>query len=178
MAATAPLARFLDGLERLLNIVAKAVIVVSASTIFLVLLVSIVLRFLSVGQVVSTNLSELPSLILPWLILGGVVVAAQHGAHLSISFITARLSGVWETLAVVLRMLITFYVYGKLALNIAEVMPIVADEHSAILGVSTAVTYVGVMAGFVMLLVTEAIHFLRYLSYQVRFPSSLGGEEA
>lgn len=178
MAATAPLARFLDGLERLLDLVAKAVIVISASTIFLVLLVSIVLRFFAVGQVVSTNLSELPSLILPWLILGGVVVAARHGAHLSVSYITDRLSGAWEAAALVLRMLITFYVYGKLALNIGEVMPIVADEHSAILGVSTAVTYAGVMAGFVMLLITEAIHFVRYLAYRTRFPSSLSGEEA
>jgi len=170
------LSHALDRIERSINLLARLVMMASMLTLFIVLLLSILLRFLGRGQDWSVLMSELPTLLLPWLIFGGVVAAAQYGAHLSITFLTGRLRGGPQRAAVTLRLLAIFWVYGVLAWNTLDVLPIVADEHSAILGVSNGVTYGCVVGGFVLLLITEAVHYLRYLLWAVPLPSSFTGE--
>lgn len=170
--------RWLARAENGIGVFCKVVITLSLCIMFAVLLSSIVLRYFGIGQTFTTSVSELPELLFPWLISAGFVLAVQHGAHLSILFLTARLHGVAQRAAIVLRLLVIVFVYAVLTWKTAEILPIISDEHSAILGVSAGWTYGCLLGGFVLLIAGELIIFTRYVLHGVRPQSTLVTEAA
>ena len=162
--------------ELVINKICKLAILVSASVIFITLLLNILLRALGVGQVISTYTSEIPSLLLPWLIFGGAVIGVQHGAHLSINMIVGKLRGRLLHGTLIFRLAVILYVYGVLAWYAIDIIPIIKDEYSAILEVSNLWVYTCLLAGFLMIAVTEIIHYLAYVLFGKSIPSTLSGE--
>lgn len=148
-----------DGVIRRFCVV---IMVLAVAGMFFVLLASVFARYLGVGNML-TPLSELPELLFPWFVMAGVVLAASRGTHLSIMFITQRLHGRLLTAAVTLRAVVVIYVYSRLTAAGIEILPIVADEHTAILGASSAWTYGCVVGGVVLLVVEEVFGWLRHV---------------
>lgn len=175
MSDTAHL-RSLTRMEQGIALLCKSVIGITLCTMFSVMLCSIVLRYLAVGMRFTTLISELPELLFPWLISAGMVLAAQHGSHLSILFLTARLRGRALSAAILLRLLCILAVYGLLAFETALVLPIISEEYSAILGVSAGLTYACLMAGFLLLILSELIISIRYFCYAILPVNSLSAE--
>jgi TRAP-type C4-dicarboxylate transport system permease small subunit len=159
-AMRAAVVRQMELADRMIVRLCVAVMVVSVAGMFFVLLAAVFMRYLGVGNLL-TWASELPELLFPWLVMAGVVLAASKGTHLSILFITERLHGRWLTAAVTLRALVVLYVYGRLIAAGIEILPIVADEHTAILGASSAWTYGCVIGGITLLVVEELFGWLR-----------------
>jgi len=178
MAERSALRACLQSLEQGIAIICKAVIGLTLCSMLAVMLCSIVLRYLSMGLRFTTWVSELPELLFPWLIAAGIVLAVQRGAHLSILFLTARLHGRALSLALLARLLAIVSVYSVLSIESAQVLPIVAEEHSAILGVSQGLTWACLLAGFVLLIVSELVISVRYFLWGVRPVSSLSAEAA
>lgn len=156
----ASLLRHIERIDQAIRGFCIVIMVLAVAGMFFVLLASVFARYLGVGNQL-TWASELPGLLFPWLVMSGVVLAASRGSHLSIMFITQRLHGAWLTAAVSLRAVVVIYVYSRLTAAGIDILPIVADEHTAILGASSAWTYGCVIGGIVLLVVEEVFGWLR-----------------
>lgn len=128
----------------------RSVLYITLSVVFVILSANVALRYAA-----GTSLkwaSELPELMFPWMIMAGVVLAAQHGSHIAVVLLTQRLgpSRRWVLGA---GSLIVAGLYGGLALAAWPVFEIAADERSPIMQVPGSVTVGCLLLGFTMLAV-------------------------
>ena len=114
--------------------------------LFLVLSVNVALRY--IGGTSMQWAGEVPELVFPWMVMAGVVLAAQHGTHISIVWLTEKFSASVRRFFLLLNAGLLFVGYGFLTWGTWTLLPIVHTEHSHVLGVPTSVTYSCMMLGF------------------------------
>ncbi|CAM3648973.1 TRAP transporter small permease [Paracidovorax anthurii] len=127
-----------------------AVLYVTLSVVFLILSTNVVLRY-----VAGTSLAwaaELPELMFPWMIMAGVVLAAQHGSHIAVVLLTQRL-GAARRWVLAAGSLVVVVLYLGLAWTAWPVFEIAADERSPIMQVPGSVSVGCLLLGFVLLAV-------------------------
>ena len=79
-----------NALERSIVVVCSLVLWLTSAVIFVILTANTVLRYVSGSSLQWAN--ELPELLFPWLVMAGVVLGAQHGAHITTTFLMEKLS--------------------------------------------------------------------------------------
>ena len=79
--AGSPALRIADGIGLLLDRLAVAVATASLVAIFFALMAEVVVRYMTSAGLGWPN--EVPNLLFPWLIMGGIVAGAQRGAHIA-----------------------------------------------------------------------------------------------
>ncbi|MFM7024818.1 MAG: TRAP transporter small permease [Limnohabitans sp.] len=131
-----------------------AVLYVTLSVVFVILSVNVVLRYAA-----GTSLawaSELPELMFPWMIMSGVVIAAQHGSHIAVVILTQKLGSArrWVLTA---GSLVVAGLYLGLAYAAWPVFEIAADERSPIMQVPGSVSVGCLLLGFVMLAIVTLV---------------------
>ena len=89
--------------------------------------------------------------------MAGVVLAAQHGAHITTSFLMDKLSGSVRRLWGVLGWSVVSVLYATLAVATWRMLDIVHDEKSPILQIPGSVTYGCVMTGMALLAVLALV---------------------
>lgn len=136
-------------LERAVVAVCSLVLWLSTAVIFLILTANTVLRYVSGSSLQWAN--ELPELLFPWLVMAGVVLAAEKGAHIATVFLVEALPPAARRAFGVLGWLVVAGLYATLAWATFSMLEIVHDEKSPILQVPGSVTYGCVMGGMVML---------------------------
>jgi TRAP-type C4-dicarboxylate transport system permease small subunit len=141
--------------ERMIIMICQALLWISTTAIFVILTVNTILRYATGSSLQWAN--EVPELLFPWLVMAGVVMAAQRGAHITTTILIDKLSpSVRRGLSVVVS-LIVCGLYGTLALATWRMLEIVHDEKSPILQVPGSVTYAAVMVAMAMLAVLALI---------------------
>ena len=138
-------------LERAISAVCQALLWLSTVVIFVILVANTILRYATGASLQWAN--EVPELLFPWLVMSGVVLAAQHGAHITTSFLVDKLPQALRQLCAVAGWLMVCALYLLLARATWLMLEIVHDEKSPILQVPGSVTYACVMVGMVMLAV-------------------------
>lgn len=136
-------------LERVIVAVCSLVLWLTTAVIFLILTVNTVLRYVSGSSLQWAN--ELPELLFPWLVIAGVVLAAEKGAHIATVFLVESVPPAARRVIGVLGWLVVAGLYATLAWATFSMLEIVHDEKSPILQVPGSVTYGCVMGGMVML---------------------------
>jgi len=131
--------------------ICRAVLWVSTSVIFVILCANTVLRYATGASLQWGN--EVPELLFPWLVMAGVVLAAQHGAHITTSFMMEKLPFSARRPLTALSWLVVAALYATLTVATFQMLDIVHDEKSPILHVPGSVTYGCVMGGMAMLAV-------------------------
>lgn len=124
-------------------------------TLYLTLTVTFLILSINVGlrYAAGTSLawaSELPELMFPWMIMAGVVLAAQHGSHIAVVLITQRL-GASRRWVLAAGSLLVATMYLGLAWTTWPLFEIAADERTPILEVPGSVSVGCLMLGFVLL---------------------------
>lgn len=146
-------------LEKAISAMCQALLWISTVVIFAILAINTILRYATGASLQWAN--EVPELLFPWLVMAGVVLAAQHGAHITTSFLVDKLAhgprkalavGGWLTVAAL---------YTTLAWATWGMLDIVHDEKSPILGVPGSVTYACVLVGMAMLAVQALVSMAR-----------------
>lgn len=125
-----------------------AVLYVTLSVVFTILSVNVALRYAA-----GTSLrwaSELPELMFPWMIMAGVVLAAQHGSHIAVVLLTQRL-GAARRWVLSFGSLVVAGLYLGLAYAAWPVFEIAGDERSPIMQVPGSVSVGCLLLGFVLL---------------------------
>lgn len=136
-------------LERAVVSVCSLVLWLTTAMIFLILTANTVLRYVSGSSLQWAN--ELPELLFPWLVMAGVVLAAEKGAHIATVFLMEAVPPTARRVLGVLGWLVVAGLYATLAWATFSMLEIVHDEKSPILQVPGSVTYGCVMGGMVML---------------------------
>ncbi|MCU0921090.1 MAG: TRAP transporter small permease [Burkholderiaceae bacterium] len=138
-----------NALERAIVSVCSLVLWLTSAVIFVILTANTVLRYVSGSSLQWAN--ELPELLFPWLVMAGVVLAAEKGAHIATVFLMEAVPHAVRRAIGVAGWLVVAALYGTLAYATYAMLEIVHDEKSPILQVPGSVTYGCVMAGMAML---------------------------
>lgn len=140
--------RMARAVDHLIGMACRGVLYVTLSAMFVILSVNVGLRYVAGSSLSSA--SELPELMFPWLIMAGVVLAAQHGSHIAIVILTQKLGGLrrWVMVA---GSLVVAGLYASLAVVAWPLMEIAADERTPILQVPGSVSVSCLMVGFALL---------------------------
>jgi TRAP-type C4-dicarboxylate transport system permease small subunit len=151
--------------DQVVDVLCKAVLCVTCAAMFAILLANVFLRYF-----LGTSLewaAELPELLFPWFVMSGVVLASSHNAHIYIGFIADRTSGAARVGLALLRAGLIVGTYAVLAWIALDLLPIVADERTPVLGVPGSVTYFALLLGFVLIglkeisILVRALHGIR-----------------
>lgn len=136
-------------LESTIVAVCSVVMWVTTVVIFVILTANTVLRY--VGGTGLQWANELPELLFPWLVMAGVVLAAEKGGHIATVFLMEALPRQVQRIVGVLGWLVVAVLYGTLSKATYSMLEIVHDEKSPILQVPGSVTYACVLGGMTML---------------------------
>ena len=131
-----------------------AVLYVTLSVVFVILSVNVVLRYAAGSSLAWA--SELPELMFPWMIMSGVVIAAQHGSHIAVVILTQKL-GAARRWVLTAASLVVAGLYLGLAYAAWPVFEIAADERTPIMQVPGSVSVGCLMLGFVMLAIVTLL---------------------
>jgi TRAP-type C4-dicarboxylate transport system permease small subunit len=145
---------FIDRIDRAIGMCCRAVLYVTLAMTFFILSANVGLRY-AMGSSLAWA-SELPELLFPWIIMSGVVLAAQSGSHISIVIMTQRL-GAARRWVVAGGALLVASLYLGLCWAAWPLLGISADEYSPILHVPGSVTVGCLMVGFVLLSVATLV---------------------
>src|SRR5262245_19714961 len=80
---------FLHLIDRAIGTACRGVLYVTRAVVFAILSANVALRYVAGTSLASA--SELPELLFPWMIMAGVVLAAQHGSHIAVVIFTQKL---------------------------------------------------------------------------------------
>lgn len=138
-----------NALERAIVSVCSLVLWLTTAVIFVILTANTVLRYAIGSSLQWAN--ELPELLFPWLVMAGVVLAAEKGAHIATVFLMEAVPHRVRRVVGVIGWLVVAALYGTLAYATFAMLEIVHDEKSPILQVPGSVTYGCVMVGMAML---------------------------
>jgi len=138
-------------LDHAIALVCKAVLWLTTLTIFVILCANTALRYATGTSLQWAN--EVPELLFPWLVMAGVVLAAQQGAHIATTFLMEALPARLQRGLTVAGWLVVAALYGTLAVATWRMLEIVHDEKSPILQLPGSITYGCVMVGMGLLAV-------------------------
>jgi TRAP-type transport system small permease protein len=141
----------MSAIERAVVGLCRAVLWISTSVIFVILCGNTLLRYATGSSLQWGN--EVPELLFPWLVMAGVVLAAQHGAHITTTFLMEKLSFAMRRIVGTVGWLVVAGLYGTLSVATWRMLEVVHDEKSPILQVPGSVTYACVMGGMALLAV-------------------------
>ena len=153
--------RLCDMVDRSIQTLCRVIIYITTVLLFLILATNVFLRYLS-GSSLSWA-GELPELMFPWLVMAGVVLAAQYGSHIAISWFLDRIPVSARRVIVVLNCFILVAAYAALAWGTYTLMPIVSTERTQVLQVPSSVTYSCMLAAFLMMVVTSLTQAIRLI---------------
>jgi TRAP-type C4-dicarboxylate transport system permease small subunit len=136
-------------LDRCIGAACRGVLYLTLGVVFVILSANVALRY-AAGTSIAWA-SELPELMFPWMIMAGVVLAAQHGSHIAVVLVTQKLAPAARRWVLTLGSLIVAGLYGTLAVMAVSLMEIAADEKTPILQVPGSVTVGCLMLGFTLL---------------------------
>ena len=135
-------------IDRAIGAACRAVLYLTLAVVFVILTANVVLRYVAGTSVASA--SELPELMFPWMIMAGVVLAAQHGSHIAVVIFTQKL-GASRRWVLAGGSLAVAVLYAALAATAWPLMEIAADERSPILQVPGSVSVGCLVLGFALL---------------------------
>ena len=130
-------------------IVGISVVAVIAALVamFVALMAEVVVRYLT-NQGMGWP-SEIPNILFPWLVMGGIVLAAQRGQHIAVTAIQGWIGrGGNRALLMAHQLLIaaTFFYLAWVGLDVVE---ITGSEVYPVTGLSARWAYLSMIAGFV-----------------------------
>ena len=140
---------FLHFVDRCIGAACRGVLYLTLSVVFVILSANVALRY-AAGTSIAWA-SELPELMFPWMIMAGVVIAAQHGSHIAVVLVTQKLAPAVRRIVLTAGSLAVAALYASLAWMALPLMEIAADEKTPILQVPGSVSIGCLMLGFAML---------------------------
>lgn len=143
-------------------IAATAVAISALVVMFVSLMLEVIVRYLT-NQGMGWP-TEMPNILFPWLVMGGIVLAAQRGQHIAVTAIQGMIGrGGNRVLLFAHQVLIaaTFFYLGWVGLDVLE---ITGSEVFPVTGITAKWAYLALIAGFAGLgitALTTLVHLLQ-----------------
>lgn len=139
--------------DRIVTILALLAAVSSLLIMFVALMLEVIVRYVVGGSLGWTT--ETPSLLFPWLVMGGVVVAAQHGQHIAVKAILPILNKVTARILFIGLELLALCFFAYVTYIGMDVIEVVGSEVYPVTGVSAKWAYLALIAGFSGVVITS-----------------------
>jgi TRAP-type C4-dicarboxylate transport system permease small subunit len=136
-------------IDRAVGGLCRGVLWLSTVVIFVILVGNTVLRYARGSSLQWAN--EVPELLFPWLVMAGVVLAAQQGAHIATTFLMEAVPARVSRIVAAVSWLAVAGLYLTLSIATLRMLELVHDEKSPILGLPGSITYACVMVGMALL---------------------------
>jgi TRAP-type transport system small permease protein len=149
-----------DGVDRVIGVVCRAIILVTVIVLLAVLGANVVARYL-LAQGGLFWVSEVPEQLFPWMIAAGIVLAVQHGAHIAVDIIMGFFGHPGRRLLIVGINLLVAAAYVVLLVVNLQTAEIAAAERSAILGLPRSLGYYALSFGALLTAVCSLTIALR-----------------
>lgn len=159
--AGSPALRFADGIGLVIDGIAVTVAVASIVAIFLALMAEVIIRYFTSSGLGWPN--EVPNLLFPWLVMGGIVVGAQRGSHIAAEALRSKLN---DTQLRYLLAFINLFVAGSfafLAYLSLQVIAITKAQVFPMTGLGQAWAYSALLFGFGGITISSLVNFVRVL---------------
>lgn len=143
-----------------IEIFCKSVLMLSGFSLLAVLVVNVFVRYVIEGSVEAA--SELPTLLFPWFVMGGLVLAAVRGNHVAMQLTMHLLPPPGRRVLSLLIHGLSAAVFVVLGWYAIENTVIAHDEVSTILHVPGSVGYAALTVAFFMLALCAATAFIRF----------------
>ena len=144
-----------------IEVSSKIIAVITLVVMFLSLMAEVIVRYVT-NQGMGWP-TEIPNLLFPWLMMSGIVLAAQYGKHIAVETMRAYLSkNVNRVIMMALQLLIifTFFYLAQVGLFVIE---ITGSEVFPVTKISAKWAYLSIIVGFVALGLTGLTTFFRLL---------------
>jgi len=135
--------------DRAVSAACLGVLWLSTAVIFVILVANTALRYATGASLQWAG--EVPELLFPWLVVSGVVLAAQHGAHITTTFVVERLGRGPQRIIATMTWVLVAGLYVTLSVATWRMLGVVHDEKSPILQLPGSITYACVMGGMLLL---------------------------
>ena len=159
--AGSPALAVANTIDRVIAYVSGFVAVVSTVVIFLALLADVVVRY-------ATNRglgwpSEMPQILFPWLIMGGIVLAASRGGHIAVPLFLEALRKGTARIVLVLMQVLVFITFAYLARVSIDVVNITKNQLFPITRLPQLYAYSALVAGFASIAIISIVTLVRIL---------------
>jgi TRAP-type C4-dicarboxylate transport system permease small subunit len=150
-----------EWVDKTITLAATVISITALVSMFLALCAEVVVRY-----VTKTSLgwpTELPNFMFPWLVMSGIVLAAQHGAHISVTLLLGKLArGAQRSLLLAMQLVIagTFFYLAWIGLDVIE---ITGSEVYPVTGIAARWAYLALIAGFAGVGITALTTLARLL---------------
>jgi TRAP-type C4-dicarboxylate transport system permease small subunit len=144
-----------------IEVTSKIIAVTTLVVMFFSLMAVVVVRYVT-NQGMGWP-TEIPSLLFPWLMMSGIVLAAQYGKHIAVETIRAFLSTNANRIimmALQLVVICTFFYLAQVGLFVIE---ITGTETFPVTKISAKWAYLSIIVGFIALGLTGLTTFFRLL---------------
>lgn len=152
--------RLARAIEAGIEVFCKIVLTAVGASLLGVLVLNVFVRYVLHGSVESA--SELPTLLFPWFVMGGLVLAAVRGNHVAMQLTMHRLPAGGRRVLSGLIHGLSAAVFAMLAWHSIENTTIAHDEVSTILHVPGSVGYAALTIAFALLSVCAVTAFVRF----------------
>ncbi|MFO1414495.1 MAG: TRAP transporter small permease [Burkholderiales bacterium] len=157
-------------LNKAIAMICEAILFLTFTVIFSILCTDVALRYFTGSSLRWA--SEIPEQLFPWLVMSGVVLAAQHGAHIATVFLADALHGRSRQLLATAGHIAIVVAYSVLCVITARAIPIVADERSPILQIPGSVTYWCLLLGFALIALVHLAEIFNWITVKPEGPEA------
>ena len=155
------LSSFIKSVDRLIEVTCIVVIVLTISLMLLTLLAEVVVRYVT-NQGMGWP-TEVPNLFFPWLVMSGILLAAQRGKHIAINILIDKLGKMANRLLLISLQVLVAGTFLYLAWVGLFVIEITGSEVYPVTGISAKWAYLSIIVGFAGLGITALTTIVRLL---------------
>lgn len=160
-ATTGVLTQWLRWVDSAIVAISVALVITALVVMFVSLMAEVVVRYVT-NQGMGWP-TEVPNILFPWLVMGGIVLGAQRGQHIAVTAIQGWISrGANRALLLAHQVLLafTFFYLAWVGLSVIE---ITGGETYPVTGLSAKWAYLAMIAGFIgigLTALTTLVHLL------------------
>jgi len=158
-APTGALASVVKWVDDAIVAAGVAVSISALVVMFVSLMAEVIVRYLT-NQGLGWP-TEMPNILFPWLVMGGVVLAAQRGQHIAVTAIQGWLGRGGNRVLLVGHQVLIAAAFFYLAWVGLDVVEITGSEEYPVTGISAKWAYLAMITGFVGLGVTALTTLVR-----------------
>lgn len=141
-----PALRAADMIGLAIDRIAIAIAVGSVIVIFVALMMEVIVRYLTSAGLGWPN--EVPNLLFPWLVMGGIVIGAQRGSHIAAEALRTRLNDSQLRILLAFINVLVAASFGSLAVLSVQVINITKAQIFPMTGLGQAWAYSALLFGF------------------------------
>lgn len=154
-----PMLRLADGLDRIVSIVARGIVLVTGCVLLVLLFSNVVARYALGGG--FSFAQELPERVFPFFIMAGVALAVQHGGHMAVEMLPEMLGRRVEQVFRIVAQTIVIIGHAVMVYVALDVADISWIDVSPVLNMPASYSYYALAGGSAAVIIATVALVIR-----------------